>query len=538
LSSATARSIRSRDDLRDHVQEAFERGASIDLSGAVYGPDTGNDRGFLDTEMSYYRLLAGHMALTGGSTVVEVGTHFGGSTLALLAGLRAGGASDPRIVTMDVTDLNGERLSAEPEITKVLGDSTEAGFVESVSSELTGDVDTVYIDALKDAGFVLRTMHNLHRAGIDARWLVLDDISANESMRSLWDAIQAAAPDHSFLISAEFPHIRDPRYGYAIVDLAGSDNLPGRAAELMESLGLDASVLDTTAPGERFAAIAAGLSPEPYKTVAAGAPSTAGNIDVLTLLHELARNHLDPHGDIVDLGVGPGHTTRALAEGLRGNGNVSDPRRRIHAFDPFDEEGAADTFFASIEPTSALVNSCAISLNIAQWCGRPLSLMVANGVRTPQIQGRVLESFVPSMMAGSSLLVLTEGLAPFRLFLAYVTAYLSDHFRVLHTQGSIVVLGYVRPVPDHKVARVVENRFSPQERVDLVADFARSLDDQHMQRSYLVPATYLALKVDHDQAEKLLAEVEALPAPLTVHGRAGLTKLHELVHGDAAGGDQ
>ena len=535
MSPATTRSIRSRDDLRDHVVEAYERGASIDLSGAVYGPDTGNDRGFLDVEMPYYRLLAGHLALTGGSSVVEVGTHFGGSTLALLAGLRAGGAADARLVTMDVTDLNRERLSAEPEIVKVIGDSTEAGFVESLSSELDGEVDTVYIDALKDAGFVLKTMHNLHRAGIEARWLILDDITATESMRSLWDVIQTVVPDQSFLISEEFPDIRDPRYGYAIIHLAGADNLAGRAAELMDKLGLDSSVLDTTAPGQRFAAIADGLSPTPYEEAAPGAPWTTGNISTVTLLHELASKHVDPHGDAVDIGCGIGHSTRALAEGLTRNPGIADARGRVHAYDLWDEDGAADAFFESVEPVSTLVNSAAIATHVAGWCGRPLSLLMVNGVRTPRDHGRIIQTFVPSMMAGSSLLVMNEGLTPYRLFLSYVTAYLSDHFRVLHVQGSIVVLGYVRPIPPDKMARVVENRFTPEERVDLVLDFARTLDDVDARRGYLAQATYLALKADPSRAETILAEAEELPKPSTQFARNRFAKLRDAVRGDAGG---
>ncbi|HPG89300.1 MAG TPA: hypothetical protein PLD46_06570 [Hyphomicrobium sp.] len=127
--------ITSREELKAHVLGAYKHGFSIDLDHCVYGPATGGNRGYIDETMSYYRLLAGHCALTNAHTVMEVGTHYGGSTLALLSGLRAGSAKDPLVVTMDITDLNRERLAKEREIHKVIGDATELSFIAALADD-------------------------------------------------------------------------------------------------------------------------------------------------------------------------------------------------------------------------------------------------------------------------------------------------------------------------------------------------------------------------------------------------------------------
>jgi predicted O-methyltransferase YrrM len=519
--------VTSREALRDHVRDAYRRGREIALDGAVYGPDTAKDRGFLDDVMSYYPLLAGHAAIQQASTVIEVGTHFGGSTLALLAGMRAGGSDDLRLVTLDVTDLNRAQLDREPEIIKLVGDTTDSATLEGAAAMLEGrTVDLMYIDALKTADFVVQTLHNAWRVGLHPRTLILDDIQLSESMRSLWTVLDDIAPDSTYLISDDYPEIRDPKYGFAIIDLDTAD-LAGRGPELMERLGFDPQVLDQSSPGQRFVEVAE-ASPEPYQQVHPGAPvAAASSLDSLSLVHELAWNHIDPRGDIVEFGADRGEFTHALAVGLEANRLVGDARSRVHAYEPAGE--ALDELYSAIGPHSSVVNVYPMPLHVARWCGRPISLLVTGTVRAPRAQARLLEEFVPWLMVGSSVIVMRDVFAPWRAFQAFFVALFSTQLRLLRVSHSAIVLGYEQPIDDELVRRVVEGRFSAAERADVVHEYSRSLSGD-ARTMFHAQATRLALGSDDSRAATLLDELDTLPEPSTKAGVANLRHLWTKVH--------
>ena len=52
-------------------------------------------------------------------------------------------------------------------------------------------VDLLYIDALKEPGFLVQVIGNLHAAGVTANWIILDDALANSAMQGFWQAIEA-----------------------------------------------------------------------------------------------------------------------------------------------------------------------------------------------------------------------------------------------------------------------------------------------------------------------------------------------------------
>lgn len=84
--------------LGDIVAEAWRIGQMIDLAGVGYGRiHWGNRQDVQTRPYAYYFFLAGLARLVGARTAIEVGTHQGGSTRALLAGL---GHRDPRILTL------------------------------------------------------------------------------------------------------------------------------------------------------------------------------------------------------------------------------------------------------------------------------------------------------------------------------------------------------------------------------------------------------------------------------------------------------
>lgn len=528
MSPATARSTRSLDDLRDHVREAYEVGLGVDLGDVVYGPAT-DGGGYRDETMSYYALLAGHTAMTEAATVVEIGTHYGGSTLALLAGVRAGGAADARVVTMDVTELNVERLAQEPEIVRLTGDSTELGFVRSLATQLPSpQSDLLYIDALKDAGFVLRTLHNVHLAGLAPTWLILDDIQATDSMRALWDALAEAEPDHAFLLSAEFPHIRNPRYGYAILHLAEAPGLLSRCIELMERLGLDtAGMTDDDQPFQHVR----DTDPKPgYAKRHPGAPILGVPQHELSVLEGLAASHVRGHGEVVDFGSTIGTSTRALLEGLAVNPRAHD-RQRVHAYDSFirDHLSLSKIVGDRIERGGSLrpdfdraignhaANVYTIEPHLGRWYGAPIELFVASAVRSARVGAHVIAEFSPHFLAGSTVMVYREALSIHRPWLALEIAFLRDHFELLRADRSLVVLGFTSPVPADKIARLVEDRFAEAERFELVRAYADDIQQPHARWGFLAHAASIATRL---HLPERAAEIEAELTELGTGGDA------------------
>jgi hypothetical protein len=63
----------------------------IELPDAIYGPaHWSGDKKFHDESFPYYFFLAGFVRLKNCRSIFEVGTHYGGSTLAMLHGIGDG----------------------------------------------------------------------------------------------------------------------------------------------------------------------------------------------------------------------------------------------------------------------------------------------------------------------------------------------------------------------------------------------------------------------------------------------------------------
>src|SRR6187549_1309718 len=104
MDARTSQSTKMRTPaLAQFVQEAWDAGSKIDLTGVGYGRSTWDDSGdIFTTPESYYRFLAGAAYLTRATSAVEVGTYWGGSTVSLAKGMLKH-SSDVALVTVDIT---------------------------------------------------------------------------------------------------------------------------------------------------------------------------------------------------------------------------------------------------------------------------------------------------------------------------------------------------------------------------------------------------------------------------------------------------
>jgi|SRR6185437_6570271 len=191
----------------DLIHTAWNTRKSIDLSGIVYGPETTSGK-YLNTTPNYYYFLAGFVRSQHCKRILEIGTNFGGASLAMVK------AGAEKIVTIDVTDVN-QALYSVPQITKLTGDANNEGVFKRALVEMgTEPIDLLFLDA--DHRF-MPTMMNfaLYSMSLRPTFILLDDIHRNDSMQSLWDAMRIIrkAVDCVDII----PEIRSKDCGFGLI---------------------------------------------------------------------------------------------------------------------------------------------------------------------------------------------------------------------------------------------------------------------------------------------------------------------------------
>jgi hypothetical protein len=203
--------------LRDFIIQAWTTGKDIDLSNIGYGPAhwTGGEK-FVASPSPYYFFLAGLVRSQRCTRIFEVGTHYGGSTLAMMHGIAD--SDKAKIVTVDVTDLN-PALRGVTSIKKIVGDAnTEYVIKKSLSYFDEEPIDLIFIDA--DHQF-LPTITNLglYSTLLRPRMIVIDDIVINDSMRTMWNVLRATYGAEAVNCVDVIPEIRSSACGFGLLRL-------------------------------------------------------------------------------------------------------------------------------------------------------------------------------------------------------------------------------------------------------------------------------------------------------------------------------
>lgn len=180
------------------LEEAMATGRGLPLDGCVYGPPHWKGT-FVDEAAPYYPFLAGFVRTFGVSRIMELGTHYGGSTLAMHVGLRPELASGARIVTVDVTRLNEEGLR-RPGISRLTGDSLAPDIVAAAMRAFDGHIDVLYVDTVHT---YRQTLENVavYANRLKPRFIILDDIRLNPGMCALWEHLVSLHGDGTFDLS-------------------------------------------------------------------------------------------------------------------------------------------------------------------------------------------------------------------------------------------------------------------------------------------------------------------------------------------------
>jgi len=185
--------------LENMVRAAWDRGASIDLTGAAYGRIHWDDKTRVSNRiMEYYRTLAGFAALTRSCSALEIGTHWGGSGVAILRGMISAHGSAARLVTIDKSTESDNYLPLQaeaPQIKKIVGMANELDVIKAVLGEVQ-QIDLLYVDADHSE---LPTLLNfcIYKSLLKPKIALFDDITLTDGMRSFWDTMRTAYPDHT-----------------------------------------------------------------------------------------------------------------------------------------------------------------------------------------------------------------------------------------------------------------------------------------------------------------------------------------------------
>jgi hypothetical protein len=171
--------------LREIVSSAWQIGKTINLDGVGYGKvHWGEGKQIITSPFAYYFFLAGIVRLTGARSIIEIGTHQGGSTKAILAGIKDLKGSS--IVTFDVTPYGAAIFEDHPVV--------KAYAMDANSPEAHGIArrnmrpDLVFIDTTHRYE---TTKQSFQYYGVElgARFILLDDIALNDEMRLFWTEV-------------------------------------------------------------------------------------------------------------------------------------------------------------------------------------------------------------------------------------------------------------------------------------------------------------------------------------------------------------
>lgn len=175
-------------------EAAMREGRRIDLTGC-YHEISGQ---YAYSPTNYYPLLAGLAKTQRMTQVLDVGTNYGGSILAVRKGLADGLPHPPVLVTLDVAEHPGGGLGGYPEIIRILGDAASPATAERAAACFRPPIDMVYLDAVHTREHT-RACFDAYAERLQPRFLVLDDIYLNDSMERLWaDLVREFPPEQVF----------------------------------------------------------------------------------------------------------------------------------------------------------------------------------------------------------------------------------------------------------------------------------------------------------------------------------------------------
>lgn len=195
--------------LIDLIERAWTEGTTVTLEGI-------GRLGRSTAAPDYYRFLFGLCRVLGARRILEIGTDYGGSILAMRHAIEG---EELALVTVDVTNASDEQLTGHPEIIKVLGDCRGSETIEMVLRRLSPPIDLLYIDTEHDFENTMAS-YAIYNSLLAPKHLVFDDITLNEEMRIFWGIMKARYGNRAVnaveVVPAIRAHPRNPGFGVIV----------------------------------------------------------------------------------------------------------------------------------------------------------------------------------------------------------------------------------------------------------------------------------------------------------------------------------
>jgi Methyltransferase domain len=214
--------------IREELERIWQFGQDVDLTGVGYGRIHWTDETEIwDSPVSYYFFLAGWCRLFRARRVLEIGTHWGGSAVAMARGMMRGSpypSEQLTLVTIDLTEESDNFLPNQAEssfIQKIVGDANSPDAIRKIAEAFGGrTVDLIYIDA-DHAEMPTFLNFAIYSALLKPRVVVCDDIELSDTMRAFWElAKSCATPEFAVNVVDYVPAVRaiddvpSPGFGY------------------------------------------------------------------------------------------------------------------------------------------------------------------------------------------------------------------------------------------------------------------------------------------------------------------------------------
>jgi hypothetical protein len=181
-------------NLQTVCENAAATGRSIDLAGCDYGPHKRSAQ-FLGVQ-PYYHFLAGFVRSLHLRKVLEIGTSYGGSMMAIHRGCERD-QPDAQLVTVDKVDIAGKGLTSLADVRRFHGDSLASGTLQEIAAHLTSPIDFLYIDSKHSYDHTDKNL-TIYGAQFRPRFVILDDIHLNSEMETLWADIRDTVQQYSY----------------------------------------------------------------------------------------------------------------------------------------------------------------------------------------------------------------------------------------------------------------------------------------------------------------------------------------------------
>lgn len=179
-------------DIKTLCDKAKIVGDSIDTTGCKYGFHD-RTKSYIG-EAEYYSFLAGFVSVISAKQILEIGTHHGGSAMAMARGSSA----DTKIVTIDIVLKENNSMLEYKNIERITGNSTDSGIVKQVVSRFEPPIDLIFIDSIHTKNSVFFNMKKYKN--LLPKYVIFDDIHINETMEEMWDKLVLKFPSYDLSV--------------------------------------------------------------------------------------------------------------------------------------------------------------------------------------------------------------------------------------------------------------------------------------------------------------------------------------------------